>query len=339
MDLTGRLKLKCRGQLDILYTRYIKGKSESTCLNELGSGFGYFTENKKNDPQSSILVIVPFRDKWDLTKVCLDSMINQNLEGINLDVVLANNQSKEASTLEGIDTIIANSNGSIRFHHFKVDTPFNFSKINNMAVSQYLEIEKHDKILLLNNDIELVNSQTLRMLSNGIDSMESLSAVGCTLVYRDETIQHLFLNPGCKIVGSHPGKGRRISDVRDWIDRNHLVPGVTGALLLTNAQDFIDVGGLDECLATCYQDLDYCLKLSKIGKDIGVVSSVQAIHDETQSRSPTVDWQEVAYINNKWGIELSRHLMIPDHFSRFSEPLCETKFKSIYPWQDLVPKR
>src|SRR4051812_10006982 len=53
-------------------------------------------------PPVRLLVVVPFRDRWSLTRVCLDSLLLQNVSVLDLRIVLLDNGSTEAATKSGI---------------------------------------------------------------------------------------------------------------------------------------------------------------------------------------------------------------------------------------------
>ena len=230
-----------------------------------------------------ILLIIPFKDKWDLTEKCISSLKEQNLENLELTVVLVDNNSEEDRTKKAVARVVQEGGSGIEFRSLPLPVPFNFSRINNLAAQECLD-ETFDKILFLNNDIELRETSSIRDLVAALDSNQNLGALGSSLYYPDGSIQHLFVFPGSKIVGSHPLRTKSLSKDHPWFRKARVVPAVTGALIMMRRSDWIAVGGFDENLPNCYQDVDLCLKVQKLGKVNGVLTHLNTIHYETQTR-------------------------------------------------------
>ena len=279
-----------------------------------------------------ILVLVPFKDKWDLTRSCLNSLLSQNLpQNIGLKVILINNNSEEECTLKGVAEFQSRSSERISLKCLNLPIPINFSKKNTLALEKYWD-PSFQKVLLLNNDIEILDKNALAKMASVADSDQGIAAVGSTLLFPDRTIQHLFVFPGSKIVGSHPFRAKDLDKGHKWFQRPQRVPAITGALVLIDGKTLMAVGGFDDELPNCYQDVDLCLKLQKAGAGIAVVPDMKIIHYETQTRKPVPHWREVRYIYNKWGDFLTWNPKVPKLVSRSSEALCFDGKHRKYPW-------
>ncbi|MBW1973620.1 MAG: glycosyltransferase, partial [Deltaproteobacteria bacterium] len=93
------------------------------------------------DPKVSI--IIPTKDKVSTLKTCIDSILEKT-NYKNYEIFIIDNQSKEEKTLKYYHRIKNNSKIKI----VKYNKPFNFSEINNFAVSKV----DTEYILFLNND-------------------------------------------------------------------------------------------------------------------------------------------------------------------------------------------
>ena len=263
------------------------------------------------------LILIPFRDRWDLTQQCLESLALQKgfgtqLASGNLKVILIDNLSREASTIQGMAHWIKQPGIEI----FSFREQFNFSRMNNLAVESQTDF-KPDVLFFLNNDVSFQKPDDLENLV-GFRSPNA-GAWGCTLRYPNGRIQHLFLAPGVKIVGAHLLRGITLVDTDPWLRSPWPVPAVTGAALLVHGKHFESVGGFDESLATAYQDLDLCLKLKKNGLQQWSLGYVQLVHHETATRKPLHLPTEVDRMYEKWGDQLRWSQDLPDCISRWSE--------------------
>ncbi|MBC7660209.1 MAG: hypothetical protein H7249_10920 [Chitinophagaceae bacterium] len=269
-------------------------------------------------PIIKVLVVIPFRDKWDMTDTCLQGLLRQQRAGMSILLALVDNNSAEPATQDGINNAkqIFESQG-IEVRHLRYEVPFNFSYLNNQAVIDCADFNP-DVIGLLNNDIEFMDPNSLMQLTQ-YSCLPDAGAVGCTLLYPNGLVQHLFIFVGSKIVGSHPYKGQPLDRESKWYQKPRAVGAVTGAVMFMKTSHFDKVGGFDEKLPTSYQDVDLCLKLQKIGLVNFVVPQVLMIHHETQTRSIEPSWNEAEYVEKKWGDFLFKNPYVSPVWSRKSE--------------------
>ena len=282
-----------------------------------------------------LLVIIPFRDNWNYTNQCLKGLNQQGYNGLEVTVVLADNGSVEDETLSGISDLQSRIDLKYKISYVRYDIPFNFSTLNNMAVNDHVDVQA-DYLLLLNNDVEFLEPNSLAKMVSFISNNPDCGALGCTLLYPDRRIQHLFIAVGVKIVGAHPFKGKEYNPDEVWYSQPRVVGATTGAALLTSLQDYKNLNGLDEKLGSASQDVDYCLKLQDMGKYVAVLPQVNLIHHETVSRASKHDWQEISYMYEKWGSKLTKNNYFSSRFTRWSEQLALTLGEGNFPWQKLV---
>lgn len=265
-----------------------------------------------------VLVVIPFRDKWEMTERCLESLIRQKVEGLKIRVALVDNGSVEEETAAGIArALLSLESAGFEALSLRYDIPFNFSYLNNQAVKDCADFNPQ-VVALINNDIEFIEEESLRELVEGC-WLPRAGAVGCTLLYPNGLIQHLFIFVGSKIVGSHPYKGRRLDPQSKWYEKPRAVGAVTGAVMLMRAEVFRQVEGFDEHLPTSYQDVDLCLKFQKLGLVNWVLPRVMIIHHETQTRKNEPSWGEAEYVERKWGDYLFKNHFVSRNWSRRSE--------------------
>jgi GT2 family glycosyltransferase len=308
----------------------------------------------------SAVVVIPFRDKWFLTKACLESLELQeafrHLAAVGkIRVMLVDNGSQEEATRLGLESYGARA----PFQILRVDEPFNFSRLNNLALKVACEVGTDvgtevesptaptssagkvasfapEVVLFLNNDVAFKEHDALGKLLAAPSSAPSVGAVGCTLLYENGRVQHLFLAPGVKIVGAHPLRGQPWAPMVAWRERPWPVAAVTGAALAVRVRDFLAVGGFDEALATAYQDLDLCLKLQKRGLVNWALGDVVLTHFETATRKASHQTHEVALMYSRWGRFLVENPYYAKEFSRWSESPAYARGEGPYPWREYL---
>jgi O-antigen biosynthesis protein len=207
------------------------------------------------NPKASL--VIPFRNKGDMTKVMVDSILN-NTAYPNYEIILVNNQSDDPATLAYVQTLKNNR----RIKLVDYNRPFNWSAVNNFG-----RLHASGEILVfLNNDMEVMAPEWLEELV-GVALQPKVGAVGAMLLYPDKTIQHAGVVLGFFKVAGHvfrrllPGNFTYFG-LPEW-PRNYLA--VTGACLAVKADCFDKTGGFDESFLTAGSDVTFCLALYEAG--------------------------------------------------------------------------
>ncbi len=295
------------------------------------------TRSARPAARSKVLVLVPFRNHWDVTASCLASLERQSATGLDVRVLLIDNGSDDPATLTALqDKLKAPLANGFDVKTLRVGEPFNFSRLNNLGVASQRDFAP-DFLLFLNNDVELLAADDLARMAAFAAETPGSGAVGCTLLFPSGKVQHLFLAPGVKIVGAHPLKGFRLRDDANWFKGPRPVGAVTGAALLVPAPAFAAVRGFDESLPTVGQDLDLCLKLQKNGLTNWVVPAVRMLHKEGATRGKAIAKREVAVMYAKWGEFLTKNPFYSDRLSRYSETPAYRLLEPAYPWEKVLP--
>ncbi len=285
-----------------------------------------------------ILVLIPFRDRWDLTAVCLKTLSEQKLvKSILIRVVLIDNGSILADTAAGIQEALRKYPG-LQVETLRADYKFNYSQLNNDGFRQF-KSNQTKWVLFLNNDVELRDDSIVERMCSYLDNLPESGAVGCTLLYPDRRIQHIFAAPGVKIIAAHPLRRAYCNPSMEWFAKPaRPVAAVTGAVMMVRADDFAQIGMFDEDLPTLGQDIVLCLMLrEKLGKYSVAVSSGNVIHHEGLTKPPSFDVKEINYIYKKYGDLLRSDLFLNGRLSRWSErPLIGMPFEPPYPVKTVV---
>ena len=228
----------------------------------------------KREPKVSILI--PSKDQGNLLGRCLQG-IYENTDYKNVEVIIVDHQSTESQAKDLIRTVKERDDTHVL--EFKGD--FNFSAMNNLAFNSCTG----EVICLLNNDIEIVNSDWLHELVAQI-TRENVGAVGALLRYPNGSLQHAGLSPNLGGLFGHAHKyfPQGNFGYRNRLATVHRVAAVTGACLVTSRNLWMKLKGLNESFAVAYNDVDYCLRVRQAGYDVIWTPFAELIHHESLSR-------------------------------------------------------
>ncbi|WP_369749652.1 glycosyltransferase [Lyngbya sp. PCC 8106] len=256
----------------------INRRGENGVVQQVQGFPGHYRVRYKITEYKKVSIIIPTRDLGEILDRCLESIFTKSTYP-NYEVILIDNGSVEDYTHK----VIAKwkEKEYSRFKCCQLDIPFNYSKLNNYAVSQ----AKGDYLLFLNNDTEVITSDWIEAMVEQAQR-PSIGAVGTLLLYPDDTIQHGGVVIGMRDVAAHshqyfeanqPGYYGQIASTNNYL-------AVTAACLMCRREVFERVGGFDEQLAIAYNDVDFCLKLLQQGYRNLYLSHVILYHHESKSR-------------------------------------------------------
>lgn len=263
-------------------------------------GFYRVRYEVKENPLVSI--IIPNKDNVDSLDLCLKSIEKSTYQ--NYEVIVVENNSTEDSTFAYYKKL----SGKIQVVTWESNGVFNYSAINNYGA----RFAKGEYLVLLNNDIEILTPDWLEEMVSTCQRDE-VGIVGARLFYPDDTIQHAGIVVG---VGGH-ARGiasnmfvglRKVKDGylhKSAIQLNY--SAVTAACLMVKRNAFDAVDGLTEELAVAFNDVDFCLKIRKLGYLVCYNPYVVAYHYESKSRgsedSPEKQKRfhsEIDYMREHW---------------------------------------
>lgn len=231
------------------------------------------------DKQPLVSIIIPFKDKPELLKMCIDSILDKTTYKKFQIIGISNN-----SLEKGIfDLMSEYESKDKRIKFYELNIPFNYSKINNYAVDNYVEGEH---IILLNNDIEIISSNWIEEMLM-YSQREEIGCVGAKLYYPNKRIQHAGVILGIYGCAGHShkyynykstGYSFRLISVQN-------VSAVTAACLMVKTKIYKELNGLDEInLEVAFNDVDFCLRAQENGYRNIFNPYCEAHHYESISR-------------------------------------------------------
>jgi GT2 family glycosyltransferase len=271
------------------------------------------------DEGEALRIIIPTRDEQALLAACLDSLRSTAARPDRLRITVVDNGSR---TREMAD-YLRRETAAGRLSVLAVDEPFNWSRLNNLAVAT--TVESH--LLLLNNDTEMITPGWDVRLSGQL-ARQDIGVVGARLLYPDGGLQHGGVvfglatgTPRHEGVGVG-GTGDDAGPLARW-RRTRSVAAVTGAFMGLRRQVFEQVGGFDEArLAVAYNDIDFCLRCRDVGLRILFEGEIELTHHESRSRGLNdtrgrMAWDagEWASLHQRWGPALASDPAVNPHWS------------------------
>lgn len=255
-----------------------------------------------------ISIIIPTKDKYEHITIAVDSIINKTVYK-NYELVIVDTGSKDKKVFDYYAKIMRKHD---KTQLIKWNGEFNFSKVCNLGVNK----SKGEYILLLNNDIEIINSDWIESMLEHAQRPE-VGAVGSKLLYPNKTIQHVGVILGIKnddnilpvaghifkkaFNGDQDSSFQIINSIRNY-------SAVTAACLLVSKQKYLLVNKFDAHFKIAFNDVDFCLKLLNLKLNNIFTPFAQLYHYESVSvgilnsnnRNQKLYNEELKMIFNKW---------------------------------------
>ena len=256
-------------------------------------------------PSPKVSLIIPTRDRADLLKLCVRSVLELT-DYSNYEVIIVDNGSVEAETFALFEQLEKDE----RIRILPEPGPFNYSRINNSAV----KISHGEIIGLLNNDIEVITPGWMTEMA-ALASQSRIGCVGAKLYYPNDTIQHagVILSLGGVAGHSHKHRSRKDPGYFGRVLVSHELSAVTGACLFVRRATWDEMGGLNETLAVAFNDVDFCIRVREAGYTNIFTPFAELYHHESVSRgiedNPEKQArfeEEIAYMRKTWAAQLVR---------------------------------
>ncbi len=278
-------------------------KRKATVLN--GKFPGTYRVKYKIDKNPLVSIIIPFKDKPELLKICIESILTKSTYK-NFEIIGISNNSSNLETFKEMDRLTS-MDSRVQFKEYNI--PFNYSKINNYAVEKFA---KGEHIILLNNDIEIISEDWIESMLE-FSQRKDVGAVGAKLYYPNNTIQHAGVIIGLGGVAGHSHK-HFSKDDPGYFFRSHIIQnlsGVTAACLMVKKSLYEEVNGLDEVnLKVAFNDVDFCLRLRERGYVNVYNPYVEAYHHESISRGYEDNPEKIKRFQSEIDYMKKRHKQI-----------------------------
>ncbi|WP_246733127.1 glycosyltransferase [Methylobacterium sp. BTF04] len=251
------------------------------------------------EPAPLVSLIVPTRDRLDLLRPCIESLIHRT-DWPSREILICDNDSCEPETAAYFRELAASGTARI----VACPGPFDFAAMNNAAA----RVARGRLLAFVNNDVEATEPDWLaRMVREAL--RPDVGAVGAKLRDREGRIQHggVVLGPGGLVTHAHRFFAGDAPGYLAGLSSTRAVSAVTAACLVVEADKFWSVGGFDAAaFAVDFNDVDLCLRLNAAGYRTLFVGGAMLNHYEAASRRWNPDSRarhrrEVEAFKTRWG--------------------------------------
>lgn len=144
-------------------------------------GCGYTPRFPLAEPKPKVSIIIPMKDKAELTRICVCSIL-QKTRYPDYEILLLDNGSELMRTRRILSDLETQSD---RVRVCPADFPFNWSRLNNYGA----DLAQGDVLVFMNNDMEVITEDWLdRLAENAL--RPDVAVAGPMLLYPDDTVQH-----------------------------------------------------------------------------------------------------------------------------------------------------
>ena len=245
--------------------------------------------------EERISFIVPSRDNAAMLRRAVESL-HATAQGFDVEFVVVDHASQLAATA----TVLRELAQAHPLKVVRAEGAFNFARL----INQGRACATGDLLFSVNDDIEADNDRWLPAMVELL-RLPDAGCVGPCLLFPDRRIQHAGVVLGMNGLTGHPGRLRRWDDpdLPGLLTRTRQVSALTGAMLGASAAHWDAAGGWNEELAVEFNDIAFCLTMSKAGlRNIYCAASV-LIHHESLSRGPPEQsplWPQIQSDRNRF---------------------------------------
>ncbi|MCG6925697.1 MAG: bifunctional glycosyltransferase family 2 protein/class I SAM-dependent methyltransferase [Acidobacteria bacterium] len=240
-----------------------------------------------NDPDPEVSIVIPVWNHLAMTLECLRAL-RSHTEGSYEVVVVDNGSSPRAEAVLGR---IRN----LRLHRHESNLGF------ARACNEGARRARGRHVLFLNNDT-IPQPGWLPPLLAAFRKDPHIDVAGSLLLYPDTgEVQHagVDIEPGMFPVNRY----RFHSSGTPEVNRDAVVPAVTGACLLTSRDCFDRLGGFDEGFVNGFEDVDFCLRVGEAGGLCYYCADSVLLHHESATPGrldPQRQADNLAQLHRRW---------------------------------------
>jgi GT2 family glycosyltransferase len=269
----------------------------------------------ESGPKCSI--IIPVHNHTSLTHKCLDSVLATLPADFECEIIVTDDGSADDTA-----DVLSGYKDRIRTVTHSVNKGFAISCNDGAAIAggEYL--------IFLNNDT-IPQPGWLDALVRYAERHPRAAVVGSKLLFPNDTVQH------CGIVICADGEPRHLyagfPGSHPLVNRPRRLKAVTGACFLIRRQDFRMVNGFDPAYRNGYEDVDLCLQLEELGREIhccyeSVLYHLEAITRESNEADQS--WNRKLY-RSRWADRAA-----PDELDHYlADGLLKLEYPPFYPIQ------
>ena len=232
-------------------------------------------------------IIVPVYGLAEVTRQCLDRLLAAPPQGFDREIVVVDDASPDSTP-----SLLRSYGEAIRVVSHEANLGFSHACNDGAAgaTGRYL--------VFLNNDTIPLDGWLEALVAHA-EAHPEAAAVGSKLLYPDGTVQHAGMVIDADLEPKHIYVG--FPSDHPAVNKARAFPMVTGACLLVARSTFEAAGGFDTGFVNGYEDVDFCLRLGKLGREIHYCPASVLVHLESVSEGRTSrDEPNHALYSRRW---------------------------------------
>jgi GT2 family glycosyltransferase len=245
----------------------------------------------KNNSERKVAIVISSYNQNELLNKCISSL-KKNTDYKNYRIYLVDDSGKGnigreiKKKFKGVKIIINKEN-------------LGCSKSYNSGMKESLKDYNPDYVILLNDDIEFIDSEWLSKAINAGEKDEKIGILGCKLLYPDKSLQW-FAKRG-KI--SSFMKSGHFEESKEIL-KNQKVSNIIGACFIIKRRVIDKIGFWDEKFSPYYgEETDYCFRATKKGFSFLYIGNTEIIHHGAASTKSLFN-EKVWFIKKRNAIRL-----------------------------------
>lgn len=260
-------------------------------------GFGYHKIVREIRSTPLVSIVIPTRgdgklilgSKRPLVLRAVDSIVAAQDLYQNIEIVVVADTATPENVLQELE-----KHDVVKLVPFA--EPFNFSRKCNLGVLK----STGNVVMLLNDDTEVITPDWLATLVP-ICLEPDVGVVGPMLILEDGRIQSAghANNPSPHNYKSG-SSANQTGSFGDLVVAREC-SGLTGAAMMMKRSTYLEVGGMSERFANCFNDVDFCFKILDAGYRILWTPHARLFHFESVTRNPDVPDHELKLLLRRWG--------------------------------------
>lgn len=257
------------------------------------------------DVKYSICVLC--MDQFEVTKKCLESIVNMTILDEFTEIIIVDNGSKDSTIPWLIDFQRENTTPRLRILLLLNSENRGCTGGRNQAV----QLAHGKYIIILDNDVEIIHSDWLIKLRQFYCSYDKAGIIGPKMVFAENPKIIQQIGFGVTKSGNIGYIGRGELKSNDAYSYPRDLQGYPAACWFMESKLFTECGGFDETFFPVnYEDADFCYRIRERGYRIIYCPYVEMYHHEhiTTWHSPSLSINRITLRNGKIFKERWKHM-------------------------------
>ncbi len=242
--------------------------------------WGRYRSKLGHEGNPLVSIIIPNKDCVENLDRCISSIYEKSTYK-NIEILIIENGSEKDETF-AFYTKVQQERENFKVLYWK--ELFNYATVNNYGASQ----AKGEFLIFLHSDTEIITPDWIEEML-GYCQRQDTGVVGVRLYYPNNTVQHAGMVLGLgidhvagnvfyKVKRSQFTYGGRGNSTQN-------ISAVSSACMMVKKSLHDEVGGFDKHFERAYCDVDYCLRIKQLGKQVVFQAFVELYHYKSRTKA------------------------------------------------------